>query len=48
MVTWDDAMASNLDLTPGIESWTLDSSAPVMPDAKGNYPVAMPGATKVL
>jgi len=48
MVTWDEAMASNLVLAPGLDNWTIDSPAPVMPDAKGNYPVAMPGATKVL
>jgi predicted dehydrogenase len=48
MITWDDAMASGRDLTPGIENWTLDSPAPVQPDDNGNYPVAMPGKTKVL
>jgi myo-inositol 2-dehydrogenase / D-chiro-inositol 1-dehydrogenase len=48
MVTWDQAMASTLDLAPGIETWTLNSPAPVMPDDKGTYPVAMPGTTKVL
>lgn len=48
MITWDDAMASGRDLTPGIENWTLDSPAPVQPNDNGNYPVAMPGQTKVL
>jgi myo-inositol 2-dehydrogenase / D-chiro-inositol 1-dehydrogenase len=48
MVTWDEAMASNLVLAPGLDNWTIDSPAPVMPDEKGNYPVAMPGTTKVL
>ena len=48
MVTWDEAMASKLVLAPGMDTWTLDSPAPVMPDEKGNYPVAMPGSTKVL
>jgi predicted dehydrogenase len=48
MVTWDEAMASNLVLAPGLDDWTIDSPAPVTPDDKGNYPVAMPGTTKVL
>jgi len=48
MITWDEAMASDLVLAPGLENWTLTSPAPVMPDAKGNYPIAMPGTTKVL
>lgn len=45
-VTWEQAMASNLELAPGLENMTADSPAPVMPDAQGKYPVAMPGKTK--
>jgi predicted dehydrogenase len=48
MVTWDEALASNLELAPGLDQLTMDSPAPVMPDAQGRYPVAMPGTTKVL
>jgi len=48
MVTWDEAMNSNLVLAPGLDHWTIDSPAPVMPDEKGNYPVAMPGTTEAL
>jgi predicted dehydrogenase len=48
MVAWDEAMNSNLVLAPGLDNWQIDSPAPVMPDDKGNYPVAMPGTTKVL
>ncbi|MHC4517292.1 MAG: Gfo/Idh/MocA family protein [Planctomycetota bacterium] len=48
MVKWDDAMASNLELAPGLDDFTLESEPPVVPDANGNYPVAMPGKTKVL
>jgi predicted dehydrogenase len=48
LVTWQEAMASNLELAPGLDRYTMDSNPPVMPDDKGNYPVAMPGATKVL
>ena len=48
MVTWKEAMASNLELAPGLDNYTMNSNPPVMPDSKGNYPIAMPGATKVL
>jgi hypothetical protein len=41
-------MASNLELAPGLDNFTMNSNPPVMPDSKGNYPIAMPGATKVL
>jgi predicted dehydrogenase len=47
-ITWDEALASNLELAPGLEQLSLDSPAPVMPNAEGRYPVAMPGVTKVL
>lgn len=48
MVTWDEAMNSKLELAPGLDKLTMDSPAPVQPDAKGHYPIAMPGLTKVL
>jgi myo-inositol 2-dehydrogenase / D-chiro-inositol 1-dehydrogenase len=48
MITWDEALNSDLELAPGLENLTLDSPAPVMPDAKGQYPIAMPGQTKAL
>jgi len=48
MITWEQAMASNLELAPGLDDYTPDSEPPVKPDTKGNYPVAMPGQTKVL
>jgi hypothetical protein len=47
-ITWEQAMASNIELAPGLDAMTMDSNAPVMPDAQGRYPVAMPGQTKVL
>ena len=47
-IAWDDAFTSNLELAPGLDQMTMDSPAPVMPDAQGHYPVAMPGTTKVL
>ena len=47
-VGWDEALASSIALAPGLEEATWDSDAPVMPDEQGNYPVAVPGFTKVL
>ena len=48
LITWDQALASNLELAPGLDNYTFDSQAPVKPDAQGSYPVAKPGVTKVL
>jgi predicted dehydrogenase len=48
MITWEQAMASNLVLAPGLDDYTMDSDPPVMPDEQGHYPVAIPGQTKVL
>ncbi|MBE0541177.1 MAG: Gfo/Idh/MocA family oxidoreductase [Verrucomicrobia bacterium] len=48
MISWDDAIASNLELAPGLENFTNESNPPVMPDADGKYPIAMPGSAKVL
>jgi hypothetical protein len=48
MLAYEDALASNLELAPGLDQFTLDSRAPVEPDAQGRYPVAMPGQMKVL
>jgi len=48
LVTWKEAISSNLELAPGLDNYTMTSNPPVIPDSKGNYPVAMPGVTKVL
>ncbi len=48
VITWDEALASNLELAPGLDELRDDSPAPVMPDAHGHYPIAMPGTTRVL
>jgi predicted dehydrogenase len=47
-IKWEEALASNLELAPGLDQYTMDSEAPVKPDAEGDYPVAKPGVTKVL
>ncbi len=48
LVKWDEALASQVELAPGLDQYTMDSNPPVMPDAQGRYPIAMPGVTKVL
>ena len=48
LITWDQALASNLELAPGLDRMTFESEPPVKPDAQGRYPVAKPGLTKVL
>jgi len=47
-ITWDEALASNIELAPGLDQWTLDSNPSAMPDPSGSYTIAMPGQTKVL
>jgi predicted dehydrogenase len=41
IITWDEAFGSNDSLTTDAETW--DAVAPVSPDDKGRYTVAMPG-----
>jgi predicted dehydrogenase len=45
-ITWEDAMASDLVLAPGLDNMTMDSAAPVKTGDDGLYPVALPGITK--
>jgi predicted dehydrogenase len=47
-LTWDEAMNSTLELAPGLDQYTMDSKPPVVPDASGRYPIAMPGQTQAL
>jgi len=42
-VTWQQALMSEVELAPGLDTYTLQSEAPVKPDANGKYPVALPG-----
>ncbi|MEQ1895397.1 MAG: dehydrogenase, partial [Planctomycetota bacterium] len=46
LVTFDEALASNLSLAP--KRYAFDAAAPVLPDAHGNYQSAIPGLTPVL
>ncbi len=43
LITWEDAMASNVQLAPGLDDYTMQSEPPVKADDKGDYPIAMPG-----
>ena len=45
VVTWDEAMASDQKLVPD-DLVDFNSAAPVLPNAEGRYPVAVPGVTK--
>ena len=47
-ITWDDALASDQVLAPGLAEMTMDSEPPVTPDEDGNFAIAMPGFTKVI
>ncbi len=49
LINYDEALASNLELAPGLaQIANLDSPPPLPPDANGRYPVPVPGRTKVL
>lgn len=45
-LTWDQAINSQLDLSP--ERYAFDAAPPVLPEADGNYPIALPGITKFI
>lgn len=44
VVTWDEATKSEVRLAP--KTYAFDAEPPVLPDADGSYPAAMPGVTK--
>jgi myo-inositol 2-dehydrogenase / D-chiro-inositol 1-dehydrogenase len=45
-VTWDEAISSRFELAPGLAELSLSSHAPVAPNEEGDYPIAVPGATR--
>jgi predicted dehydrogenase len=44
MIEWDKAINSGLDIHPKIYAW--DATPPIVPNADGYYPIAIPGVTK--
>ncbi len=45
-LSWDEALASTLDLSPGTYDW--NAAPPVLPSADGRYPLPFPGSTTAL
>jgi predicted dehydrogenase len=46
VIEFEEALASERSLAPG--TYAFDANPPVLPDANGLYPVAVPGVTEVL
>jgi predicted dehydrogenase len=44
IVEWDKAINSGINLQPKVYAW--DAQAPVLPNADGFYPIAVPGVTR--
>jgi predicted dehydrogenase len=45
-IKWSDAINSKISLAPKEYAW--DATPPTIPDANGNYPIPVPGLTKVV
>jgi predicted dehydrogenase len=45
-ITYDQILNSDHELAPGLDKMTMDSPAPLQPDANGRYPVPQPGIIK--
>ena len=43
IIKWDEAVEKGKPLSPGIENYTFETTAPVLPDENGVYPMAIPG-----
>jgi hypothetical protein len=43
---WDKVLNSGIDIMPKEFAW--NAMPPVLPDADGNYPIAVPGKTKYI
>jgi hypothetical protein len=45
-ITWDDALNSKLSVMP--KEYSFTATPPTVPDAEGNYPIPVPGKTRVV
>lgn len=45
-ITWDEALASDVELAPGLAELKWDGEPPARPGPDGSYAVAMPGQTR--
>jgi hypothetical protein len=43
IVKWDELLVKGRELAPGIDSYTMETPPPAMPDENGLYPVPLPG-----
>ena len=49
LITWEDALNSNVQLAPGLEQIrSIEGAALAQPDTNGKYPIAMPGRTQAV
>jgi predicted dehydrogenase len=48
VIQWDEALDSDVRLIPADQTWAWDAPPPVLPDENGNYPIPVPGVTKVI
>jgi hypothetical protein len=46
VLSWDEAINSQISLAPA--EYDFNAMPPVIPDSQGNYPIAIPGVTKVV
>ena len=42
-ITFEDMLECEHEMAPGLDKITANSPAPLLPDAKGRYPVPQPG-----
>jgi len=47
-LTWDEVYKSDFQFGPAPDQASFDTPPPVKPDATGNYPLPMPGITKII
>ena len=45
IVKWDEAVEKGKSLAPGMEEYTWESAAPILPNAEGIYRGAIPGVS---